>query len=629
MERKLTAILCADVFGYSRLMGEDEEATLRTLSSHCKLIDSLIDQHHGRFVNSAGDSVLAEFASVVNAVQCAVEIQNTLKAENAPLPPNRRMEFRIGVNLGDVMVDGEQIYGDGVNVAARLESLAEPGSIFISGSVHEQLGNKLALGYEDLGEQSVKNIAKPVRVFRVLTEADGAVTPTRQTQRGSRKYVRRGVFSVAGLAIVVATVVLVQHLSLRPPAPSASIPSVHIPALTLPDKPSIAVLPFTNLSGDPQEEYFSDGITGDIITALSRSPDLFVIDRASTFSYKGKPIRVQQVSRELGVKYVLEGGVQKAAGQLRVTAQLVDATSGAELWAERYDRPLREVFSLQDELVQRIVTTMGLQLVLWDRIGVQRLRGTDNLEAYDYDLRGWQYFYTLTREGLPKAREMWEKAIQLDPKYAEAYAGVGFTYFFEGVYFHSSGSSRALDQAYQMGQKAIALNDAEPWAYMLLGSLDLTKRRYDQAISEGQRAVSLAPNSSDGYFWLARILNFSGRPMEALAAAEKGARLNPRHPDFCLIQVAHAYMRMGRFAEARPLFEETNNVTEPNNPAGHMWLAVVDVELGRNDDARAQAAEVLRLSPHYSLATWKQVYPEKDTALQERWLADLRKAGLK
>jgi adenylate cyclase len=629
MERKLTAILCADVFGYSRLMGEDEEATLRTLSSHCKLIDSLIDQHHGRFVNSAGDSVLAEFASVVNAVQCAVEIQNTLKAENAPLPPNRRMEFRIGVNLGDVMVDGEQIYGDGVNVAARLESLAEPGSIFISGSVHEQLGNKLALGYEDLGEQSVKNIAKPVRVFRVLTEADGAVTPTRQTQRGSRKYVRRGVFSVAGLAIVVATVVLVQHLSLRPPAPSASIPSVHIPALTLPDKPSIAVLPFTNLSGDPQEEYFSDGITGDIITALSRSPDLFVIDRASTFSYKGKPIRVQQVSRELGVKYVLEGGVQKAAGQLRVTAQLVDATSGAELWAERYDRPLREVFSLQDELVQRIVTTMGLQLVLWDRIGVQRLRGTDNLEAYDYDLRGWQYFYTLTREGLPKAREMWEKAIQLDPKYAEAYAGVGFTYFFEGVYFHSSGSSRALDQAYQMGQKAIALNDAEPWAYMLLGSLDLTKRRYDQAISEGQRAVSLAPNSSDGYFWLARILNFSGRPMEALAAAEKGARLNPRHPDFCLIQVAHAYMRMGRFAEARPLFEETNNVTEPNNPAGHMWLAVVDVELGRNDDARAEAAEVLRLSPHYSLATWKQVYPEKDTALQERWLADLRKAGLK
>jgi adenylate cyclase len=628
VERKLTAILCADVFGYSRLMGEDEEATLRTLSSYRKLVDSLIEQHHGRFVNSAGDSVLAEFASVVNAVQCAVEIQTTLKGENAPLPPERRMEFRIGVNLGDVMVDGEQIYGDGVNVAARLESLAEPGSIFISGSVHEQLGNKLALGYEDLGEQAVKNIAKPVRVFQVLTEGGGAATPTRRTQGVARKYVRRGVFSIAGFAIIVATVVIVQHLSLLPPAPSASIPSVHTPALTLPDKPSIALLPFTNLSGNPQEEYFSDGITGDIITALSRSPDLFVIDRASTFSYKGKPIRVQEVSRELGVKYVLEGGVQKAAGQLRVTAQLVDATTGAELWAERYDRPLGDVFSVQDELVRRIVTTMGLQLVLWDRTGFQWLRGTDNLEAYDYDLRGWEYFFMLTREGNPKAREMWEKAIELDPKYAEAYAGVGFTYFFEAVFFQSSGSSQALAHAYQMAQKAIALNDSEPEAYMLLGSLDLTKRRYDQAISEGQRAVTLAPNSSFGYFWLARILISSGRPMEALVAAEKGVRLNPRHPGYCLIVVAGAYMYMGRFEEARFTFEQAL-VTQPNDPAMHMWLAVVDVELGRTDDARAEAAEVLRLSPHYSLATWRQVYQYKDPALPERWLADLRKAGLK
>src|SRR6266851_3726911 len=373
---------------------------------------------------------------------------------------------------------------------------------------------------------------------------------------------------------------------------------------------------------------FSDGITGDIITALSRSRDLFVIDRASAFAYKGKSIGVEEVSRELRVKYVLEGGVQKAAGQLPVTAQLVDATSGAELWAERYDRPLQDIFSVQDELVRRIVITMGLQLVLWDRTGLQWLRGTDNLEAYDYDLRGWQYFYTLTREGLPKAREMWEKAIELDSKYAEAYAGIGFTYFFEAVYFQSSGSFQALDRAYQWAQKAIALDGSQPQAYMLLGSLDLTKRRYDQAISEGQRAVTLAPNSSFGYFWLARILISSGRPMEALVAAEKGVRLNPRHPGYCLIQVAAAYMRMGRFKEARSTFEQAL-VTQPNDPAMHMWLAVVDVELGRNDDARAEAAEVLRLSPNYSLATWKQVYAEKDPALQERWLADLRKAGLK
>src|SRR5713101_5218669 len=610
-------------------MGDDEEATLRTLSSHRKLIDSLIEQHRGRFVNSAGDSVLAEFASVVNAVQCAVEIQTTLKAENAPLSPERRMEFRIGVNLGDVMVDGEQIYGDGVNVAARLESLADPGSICISGTVYEQVRDKLALSYEDAGEQEVKNIARPVRVFRVMLEGGTATrTTAKATEPSLRKHWRGGVFSLGGLALTAAVIVFVQHLSLRPPAPSASIPSVHTPALSLPDKPSIAVLPFTNLSGDPQEEYFSDGITGDIITALYRSSDLFVIDRASAFSYKGKAIRVQEVSRELGVKYVLEGGVQKGAGQLRVTAQLVDATSGAELWAERYDRPLHDIFSVQDELVRRIVTTMGPQLVLWDRTGLQGLRGTDNLEAYDYDLRGWEYFWMLTREDNPKAREMWEKAIQLDPKYAEAYAGVGFTYFFEAVFFQSSGSSQALAHAYQMAQKAIALNDSEPEAYMLLGSLDLTKRRYDQAISEGQRAVTLAPNSSFGYFWLARILISSGRPMEALVAAEKGVRLNPRHPGYRLIVVAGAYMYMGRFEEARSTFEQAL-VTQPNDPAMHMWLAVVDVELGRNDDARAEAAEVLRLSPHYSLATWRQVYQYKDPALPERWLADLRKAGLK
>ncbi len=625
MERKLTAILCADVFGYSRLMGENEEATLRTLSSHRKLIDSLIEQHHGRFVNSAGDSVLAEFASVVNAVQCAVEIQTTLKSANANLARDRRMEFRIGVNLGDVMVDGEQIYGDGVNVAARLESLADPGGICISGKVHDEIRSKLALGYEDLGGQQVKNIAEPVRVFRLLPEA-GAST-TSKNQRVARKYIRRGVFSVAGLALIAAVIVVVQHLSLRPPTPSASIPSVQTPALTLPDKPSIAVLPFTNLSGDPQQEYFSDGITGDIITALSRSPDLFVIDRASTFSYKGKPIRVQQVSRELGVKYVLEGGVQKAAGQLRVTAQLVDATSGAELWAERYDRPLQDIFSVQDELVRRIVTTMGLQLVLWDETGLQRLRGTDNLEAYDYDLRGWEYFLMASKEGLPKARKMWEKAIQLDPKYAEAYVGVGFTYYFEAL-FQSSGRSQAFDQAYQLAQKAIALNDSEPWAYMLLGNIDLSKRRYDQAIGEGQRAVALAPNLTDGYFWLSRILIYSGRPMEAVVAAEKGVRLNPRHQEYCLMQVATAYLSMGRFKQARSIFEEAF-ATEPNNPAGYMLKAIADVELGRDDDARAEAAEILRLSPHYSLATWQQAYPLKDPVLQQRWRADLRKAGLK
>ena len=352
MEPKLTAILCADVYGYSRLMGEDEEATLRTLSSHRMFVDSLIEQHRGRFVNSAGDSVLAEFVSVVNAVQCAVEIQNTLKAENAEVPPDRRMQFRIGINLGDVMVEGEQIYGDGVNVAARLESLADPGGICISGFVHDQVKGKLAPNYQDLGAQQVKNIAEPVRVYRVLSEV-GVATPGKRP-RVARQYLRRGVFSLVGLAIVVGTIFLVLHVSFKPPHTHASIPPPPSPALALPDKPSIAVLPFTNMSGDHEQEYFSDGITDDLITGLSRLPGLFVIARNSTFTYKGKAVPLQQVSKQLGVKYVLEGSVRKAADQVRITARLADATTGAELWAERYDRPLRDVFALQDEIVRRI-----------------------------------------------------------------------------------------------------------------------------------------------------------------------------------------------------------------------------------------------------------------------------------
>jgi adenylate cyclase len=328
LERKLAAILCADVHGYSRLMGLDEEKTLRTLTSHRKLIDSQIEQHHGRFVNSAGDSVLAEFASVVEAVNCAVEIQTGLQAENANIAPERRMEFRIGVNLGDVMVEGAQIYGDGVNVAARLESLADPGGICISGTAHDQVRDKLALSYEDRGEQTVKNIARPVRVWRVLL--DGATPADGKTRQLPRKYWRGGVLSLSGLAIVIAMIVLVQHLSLKPPRTSASIPPPEKPALPLPDIPSIAVLPFTNLSGDAQQEYFSDGISDQLINNLSRLPGLFVIARNSSFAYKGKPTKEQQIGKELGVKYLLEGSVHKAAGQVRIGVELVDASAGTE-----------------------------------------------------------------------------------------------------------------------------------------------------------------------------------------------------------------------------------------------------------------------------------------------------------
>ena len=496
MERKLTAILCADVHGYSRLMGEDEEATLRSLSSHRTVIDGLIEQHRGRFVNSAGDSVLAEFASVVNAVQCGVEIQAALKSENAKLPPERRMEFRIGINLGDVMVEGEQIYGDGVNVAARLESLAEPGGICISGTVHEQVSNKLALGYEDLGEQTVKNIAKPVRVWRVLADpaTAAAYTASRKKAEAKRKYVRTGTWSIGGLAIIVATIVIVQHLSLRPPTTSASIPPAQTPALALPDKPSIAVLPLANMSGDHEQEYFSDGITDDLITDLSRLPNLFVIARNSTFTYKGRTAKLQDVGKELGVKYVLAGSVRKAAGQVRITVQLADATTGAELWAERYDRPLRDVFALQDEIVRKIVTTLKLQLAL-SQHGMLIPRTTENLEAYDDLLRGTEYIVSPTTDWNTKARQMFEKAIELDPKYAGAYAMLGFNYW-AGWAFALNPDPNGGERALKMEQQAVALDDSLAGAHSVMAQIYAETGQYDQAGTEAQRALALDPNSA-------------------------------------------------------------------------------------------------------------------------------------
>src|SRR6516165_7436719 len=467
MERKLTAILCADVHGYSRLMGEDEEATIRNLSAHRGRIDGLIEQHHGRFVNSAGDSVLAEFASAVNAVECAVEIQAALKTENAEVPPGRRMEFRIGVNLGDVVVEGEQIYGDGVNVAARLESLAEPGSIYISASIHEQIGNKLALGYEDLGEQYVKNIAKPVRVFRVLPNG---TDPTLQKKRRiPLSYWRGGALSLMSLVIVAATVVLVLHLSLKPPHTHASIPPPPAPALALPDKPSIAVLPFTNMSGDHEQEYFSDGITDDLITGLSRLPGLFVIARTSSFTYKGKAAKLQEVSKELGVKYVLGGGVRKAGDQVRITVQLADATTGEELWAERYDRPLRDIFALQDEIVRKIVTTADLQLNLAEH-GAVIPRTTENLEAYDDVLRGTEYMMSFTKDGFAKARQSFEEAIKLDPNYAIAYAFLA-TNSYSGWILGFNPNTDAEERALHAAQQATALDDSVAVAHSVLAML--------------------------------------------------------------------------------------------------------------------------------------------------------------
>jgi adenylate cyclase len=590
VERKLTAILCADVHGYSRLMGEDEEATVRTLSTHRAIIDGLIEQHRGRFVNSAGDSVLAEFASVVNAVECAVEIQTTLKAENTSLPPKRRMEFRIGVNLGDVVVEGKEIYGDGINVAARLESLAEPGGIYISGKVREEIRNKLVLTCEDFGEQQVKNIAEPVRVFRVLLgEGEPA---TRKTRRFKRKYLRRGAFPVAGLAMIAAIAVLVQHVSLRPPRTSASIPAQENSVLPLPNKPSIAVLPFTNLSGDHEQEYFSDGITDDLITDLSRLPGLFVIAHASSFTYKGKSAALQDVRKQLGVKYVLQGSVRRAGEEVRITVQLADATNRAELWAERYDRPLRDVFAVQDEIVQRIITTLNLQLALSQR-GFSVPRTTDNLDAYDDLLRGIKDSLSLTKDGNSQARAIFEKAIALDPKYAVAYEALGANYFIGWVLGVNS-DPKGLEQAFRSEQQAVALDESLATAHSTLAEIYAEAGQYGQAIAEVQRAIALDPNSAQGYFWLADILNFQWKPADALSALGMAMRLDPRNPVNYLFEQGRTFSALGKRKEAIPALKEYL-ASYPD----HLWAHAIlcdDYSLtGDEEGARTETAAVERI----------------------------------
>jgi len=590
MERKLTAILCADVYGYSRLMSDDEEATFRALASYRAVIDQLIEQYHGRFVNSAGDSVLAEFASVINALQCGIAIQSALRAENAGLPENRRLQFRIGINLGDVIVDGEQIYGDGVNVASRLESLAEPGGICISGKVHDEARGKLPIDYADLGVQRVKNIAEPIRVWRVLL--NGAKPGHRNIRQIARRYWRRCMLPLAGLGIIVGTVAVVQQVSFKPPGSSASIPPPQRPSLAIPDKPSIAVLPFTNMSGDREQEYFSDGITDDLITDLSRLAGLFVIARESSFTYKGKPAKLQEVGRELGVKYVLGGSVRKAAEQVRITVQLAEAATGAELWAERYDRPLRDVFALQDEIVRRIVTTLNLQIALSQQ-GVVIARSTDNLEAYDDVLRGTEYMISLTKDGNMKARQKFDKAIELDPKYAVAYALLSSNYFLGSAVFFDPDPD-ALERSLHLARQAIALDDSLAVAHSVLAQTCLVKEQYEQSLTEAQRCVALDPNGAYCFEVLGAVLAVQGSPSEAIAAIENAKRLNPRNSSNYLWVEGWAYTFLGRSDRAIAALK-IYLARVPDSPWPHAWLAVDYYSLGDQDAARAETTKAERL----------------------------------
>jgi adenylate cyclase len=657
IERKLAAILATDVKGYSRLMGDDEEGTLRTLNTCRQVIDSRIERHRGRIVGTAGDSVLAEFASVVDAVECAVAVQTRLKTENASLLPDRQMEFRIGINLGDVMVQGEQIYGDGVNIAARLEALADPGGVCISGTVYDQIKNKLALGYEYQGEQTVKNIAEPVRVYRVLLEPLAAATagqavlrqaqhersanrdpvtlsPSKpvlsrveggdRTHRVSTAHLTRTVLVSAGL-LVVAGIATLLYSSLSPfRTPQSEIRNQE--ALPLPDKPSIVVLPFTNMSGDPEQEYFSDGMTEDLTTDLSKLSGLFVIARNSAFAYKGQAVDIGEVRRKLGVRYVVEGSVRKVSEQVRITAQLVDTTTNGHLWSERYDRSLQEIFALQDEIRQKIVTALKVKLTKDEQARFQHAP-TNNLEAYDYFLRGQEQFWRGTKEANAQARQMYEKAIELDPHYAGAYAMLGHTYVEEWINQWNQ-DPQILERAFELAQKAVALDDVLPLAHGILGRVYQWKNQHEQAITEGERAVALDPNNAESHVRLAGILSAADRTEEAVEVAKKAMRLNPHYPPVYLRSLGGAYHQAWYNEEAIATIKRYL-VYNPNDPVAHVMLTCSYSDLGRDEEARMAAAEVLRLNPNFSTELWKKNQWFRDPAELERHLNNLRKAGLK
>jgi TolB-like protein/class 3 adenylate cyclase/cytochrome c-type biogenesis protein CcmH/NrfG len=617
-KRKLTAILSADAKDYSRLMGEDELATVETLKQYRQLMRELIEKYSGRVVDSPGDNVLAEFGSVVDALECAVTIQKDLREKNSQLPENRRMEFRIGVNLGDVIDDEGRIYGDGVNVTARVEGLAEAGGICVSGIAFDGAKNKLNLGYEYLGEHIVKNIAEPVRVYKVLSEPEAAGKVI-----GEERPIRRRWAAIAVALIVVLGALAVWNFYFR--APPVEVASIERMAFPLPDKPSIAVLPFVNMSEDPKQEYFSDGLTEEIISALSRVPKLFVIARNTTFTYKNKPVKVQQVSEELGVRYVLEGSVRKARDRVRVTAQLIDATTGHHLWSERYDRTMKDIFALQDEITKKIITAMQVKLTEGEIARVYA-KGTENLDAYLKFLQGRKHFFRLNAEYFVLARRYFEEAIALDPEFASPYSFMGQLLLEESRRDLKS-PQKSIGKAFKLAQKVLALDESLYTGHVLLGQIHVHKKEHEKAIASFERAVALAPNYFASLFWLGMALSFAGRPQEAIPHLERAIRLDPLDPSFGLFGLGDAYTQMERYEEAITVLKQALHY-KPDYYSARLRLAICYATVGREEEANAEAAEVLRLNPNFSVRKFAERNPISDKAAKERYIEALRKAGL-
>jgi len=574
-KRRLSAILSADVKGYSRLMGNNEFATVETLKQYRTILAGQVSNYNGRVVDAPGDNLLAEFSSAVDALECAVKAQQVLQAENARLPMERQMHFRIGLNLGDIIWDEDRIYGDGVNIAARIESLADPGGICISHSMFDQVQNKLECRFQDMGAIEVKNIAKPVQVYKVLADSNTD-----------------------------------KSMLAEPPAVT--------------DQPSILVLPFNNMSGDPEQEYFSDGLTEDLITDLSKVHNLFVIARNSSFTYKDKAVNVQDVGREMGVKYVLEGSVRKAGGRVRVTAQLVDASSGGHIWADRYDRELQDIFALQDEVTQTIVTNLAVKIGRGERERLQD-RDTDNVQAYDYYLRGMEYYNRFSPQYNLKARELFDQAVKLDGNYTSAYTKYGWTFLTEWMMGWTN-DLQVLNYAAQVADSITASGSANEATYCLLANSYLWKKEHQKAIDLFKNLEAYQYNQAEILSDFANVLNFCGQPQEAVKLAQKALRLDPLLPAFHMFNLGHGLYLAGQYQEALTSLREalTHN---PDFFPSRFFLVASCMELGREADAREEAVNFKAQNPQASLEFWRERMPYQDVNVIDRLLSTLKQAG--
>jgi adenylate cyclase len=618
--RKLTTILSADAAEYSRMMRADEEGTFRALRLCREAIDRLVEEHSGRVFGSAGDGVVAEFASPVEALRCAADVQHAIDDIDQGLPEESRMKFRIGVNLGDVLVQGTDLIGDGVNVADRIQCFASPGEICISASVHEIIRGKPEFACEDLGPVSVKNISDPIHVYRVLAVAgnrEPKATAGRRTSRQARTIPRMVLWAVVAAGVASAALglaVYVGFLDLEPAATSAPIRDA-----------SIAVLPFQNLSGDAAQDYFADGITEDMSQALGRFSDLTVIAREAVQQYKGQALKPGELSRDLGVRYALQGTVRRDGERVRVTAALSDATTGVQLWSDRYDGEMKDVFAVQDEITQKVVGTLAIKLSDIER---QRslAKPPENLQAYDYLQRGWEQYRRNTRAGNREARRLFEQAIALDPNYASAYVALAMARQTTVSAGWTEQTVETLNEAERLARKALQLDSSNAQAHALLADIYLNRAQFDLARAEDDQAIALNPNDAWSHGARGGVLVFAGEPEEALKSFEIAGRLNPAMDVVRQYPIGWAYYLVRRYDDAVRVME----VGVRQNPGDYFNLAALAAsyaQLGRRDDAAAAAAATLRSWPFFHVETFiSQFRREADRAL----IAEgLRKAGLK